>query len=176
MIESPTISEQAKQGDPEAIALLLRQSEPDLRRFAARVCRNTADADDAVAHAMSTLVTNFGGFRGLSRLSTWIFSVIRHECMKYERLGRRWIFGVEESLADPVATPEQALSRAQMLDLVVNAVRGLPPELREVFVLRELEQLSTEACAQRLGISEGNVKVRFHRARRELRTALANLR
>jgi RNA polymerase sigma factor (sigma-70 family) len=176
MIDSSTLSQQASQGDAQAIAQLLRNSEPDLRRFAARVCRSTADADDAVAHAMATLALNLATFRGLSRLSTWLYSIVRHECLKYERLARRWLFGVEASATDPHATPEQALSHAQLIDLIVNAVRGLPPELREVFILRELQQQSTEACAVQLGITPGNVKVRLHRARAQLREALASLR
>jgi RNA polymerase sigma-70 factor (ECF subfamily) len=176
MSELPTLTERARQGDPQAITLLLHQSEPDLKRFAARVCRNTADADDAVAHAMATLALKLEGFRGLSKLSTWLFTIIRHECLKYERLGRRFLFGIEESVEGNERTPEESLSREQMLDFVVNAVRELRPELREVFVLRELEQLSTEATAERLGISESNVKVRFHRARAELRETLAHLR
>ncbi len=176
MIESHSVTERARQGDPDAIAGLLRSSEPDLRRFAARVCHTESDADDAVAHAMSTLALRLGTFRGMSLLSTWLFAVIRNECRKYERLARRWIFGITESAVDPMSTPEQMVSRAEMLELVVGAVRELRPELREVFVLREFERLSVEACAERLGITENNVKVRFHRARADLRQTLSELR
>lgn len=173
---SPALTELAKQGDPNALSLLLRDSEPDLRRFAARVCRSSADADDAVSHAMTAIAFKLDGFAGLSRLSTWLFTVIRNECAKYERLARRWVFGRVESLTDRVPTAEQALGRAQLLDCIVGAVRGLKPGLREVFVLRELEQLSVEECARRLSISEANVKVRLHRARAELRHTLGALR
>lgn len=171
-----TLTALAQSGDPRALGELLRQSEPDLRRFAARVCRNSADADDAVSHAMLTLSQQLASFRGLSRLSTWIFTVIRNECLRYERRARRWLMG------DDVTThpserddPEQSHGRAEVLDALVVAIRQLPAELREVFVLRELEGLSTEACAAQLTISEGNVKVRLNRARGQLRTALEHL-
>jgi RNA polymerase sigma-70 factor (ECF subfamily) len=171
MDAAETLTERAQRGDPEALSALLRESEPDLRRFAARVCRSAADADDAVAHAMSTLAVKLDSFRGASRLSTWIFTVIRNECSKYERIARRWIFG-EPDAPSPSATPEQSLDRAQTLDVLVRAIRALRPELREVFVLRELEELSTEDCAARLAITEANVKVRLHRARVALREAI----
>lgn len=176
MTISPSLTDLARQGNSEALSLLLQDSEPDLRRFAARVCRSSADADDAVSHAMTAIAFKLEGFHGLSRLSTWLFTVIRNECAKYERRARRWVFGVAESLTDRGATPEQVLGRAQLLDRIVDAVRALPVELREVFVLREFEQLGVEACAARLGISEANVKVRLHRARAALREALGELR
>lgn len=176
MTVHPSLTEQAKQGDPRALALLLRDSEPDLRRFAARVCRTSADADDAVAHAMTAIAFKLDAFSGLSRFTTWLFTIIRNECAKYERVARRWVFGTTDTLIDRVPGPEQSLTHAQLLDCVLSAVRDLKPELREVFVLRELEQRNVDECASLLGISESNVKVRLHRARAELRSALAEVR
>lgn len=174
MIDDPTLRERARSGDADAIASLLLRSEPDLRRFASRVCASRADADDAVQHAMITVTFRLESFRGLARLSTWLFSVIRNECRKYERAARRWVLGDEGEQRAPSATPsaESAAERAQLLDALTRAIRALPPELRAVFVQRELEELSTEECAARLAISEANVKVRLHRARRLLRDAL----
>lgn len=172
MIDDPSLCERAQHGDPEAIARLLVESEPDLRRFAARVCSSRADADDAVQHAMITVSFRFESFRGLARLSTWLFSVVRNECRKYERIARRWVFGADDDRVDSSAHPERSLETHQSLAALTQAIRELPSELRAVFVLRELEELSTEACAERLSISEANVKVRLHRARKLLRAAL----
>lgn len=175
MSVSVELSARARQGEPEALAQLLAASEPDMRRFAARVCRSAADADDAVQHALITVSFRLDSFRGLSRLSTWVFSVIRNECRKYERLARRWVTGEE---ADPEvnfsanADPESEAERAEHLELLVGAIRQLNPALRSVFILRELEELSTAECASELGLSEANVKVRLHRAREELRREL----
>lgn len=170
------LSELAQHGDRAALAELLRQSEPDLRRFASRVCRSSADADDAVAHAMLTMTIKLESFRGLARVSTWLFAVVRNECRRYERLARRWLWGRDTSTTpDESANPEQQHSRTEVLDALVSAIRALRPELREVLVLREFEGLSTEACASRLSITEGNVKVRLNRARGQLRQALTHL-
>jgi RNA polymerase sigma-70 factor (ECF subfamily) len=176
MRQTPSLTERAKQGDASALTLLLRDSEPDLRRFAARVCRSSADADDAVSHAMTAIAFKLDGFSGLARLSTWLFTIVRNECAKYERLARRWVFGATDSLTDPFTSPEQASSQSQLLERVVGAVRELQPELREVFVARELEQQSVQECASALGLSEANVKVRLHRARAQLRAALGTIR
>jgi len=174
MIDDPSLCERAQRGEADAIARLLLQSEPDLRRFAARVCASRADADDAVQHAMITVSFRLDSFRGLARMSTWLFTVIRNECRKYERLARRWVFGAgEEDRAAAGPDPEQALEVHQSLEALTLAIRSLPADLRAVFVLRELEELSTEACAARLSISETNVKVRLHRARKQLRTLLS---
>lgn len=174
MIDDPTLCERAQLGDADAIAALLVQSEPDLRRFASRVCANRADADDAVQHAMITVTFRLDSFRGLARLSTWLFSVIRNECRKYERAARRWVLGDDhdERAGAANANGERELERAQMLEALTAAIRALPGELRAVFIQRELEEVSTEECAKRLAITEANVKVRLHRARRMLRVTL----
>lgn len=168
-----SLTERARSGEPDAIAELLQLSEPDLRRFASRVCRSAADADDAVQHAMITLTLRLDTFRGLSRLSTWVFTVIRNECRRYERLARRWVLGAEGDPED-LHTPERAFDDAQTLQRLVRAIRELPPDLRDVFVLRDLEESSSAECAARLSISEANVKVRLHRARNRLREALTH--
>lgn len=172
-----SLTDLARGGDRTALTELVRQTEPDLRRFAARVCRSSADADDAVAYALLTITAKLQSFRGLSRLSTWLFAVVRNECRRYERLARRWLWGQDTTRApDENANPEQQRDRAELLDGLVHAIRGLPADLREVLVLREFEGLSTEACAERLSITEGNVRVRLNRARGQLRRALEHLR
>jgi RNA polymerase sigma factor (sigma-70 family) len=174
---STYLTELARDGDRTALTELLRQAEPDLRRFAARVCRSSADADDAVAHAMLTITVKLASFRGLSRFSTWLFAVVRNECRRYERLARRWLSDVDADQApDESASPEHSGDRAKLIEALVAAIRDLPSDLREVLVLREFEGLSTELCAARLSITEGNVRVRLNRARAQLRRTLADLR
>lgn len=173
MMEVSSLVARARGGDPDAIGLLLRQTEPDLRRFAARLCRTESDADDAVQHAMLTMTVKLDSFQGLARLSTWIFKVIQNECRRVERQARRWLFHTPETLESEALSPEAALETQRMADRVVRAIRELPPDLREIFVLRELEGLDTEACATRLGITSNNAKVRLSRARSALRQLIA---
>lgn len=166
------LSERALGGDAQALAQLLQESEPDLRRFAARLCRSGADADDAVQHAMLKVTLGLGRFRGIARFSTWAFTVIRRECQKYEKRARRWLFQETDLVESREPTPEEALGRQRTLQVVIRALREMRPDLREIFVLRELDGLSTESAARALGITETNAKVRLNRARSALRAAL----
>jgi RNA polymerase sigma factor (sigma-70 family) len=167
-----SLTKRAQQGDEQA---LLAQSEPDLRHFASRVCRTAADADDAVQHALITLSQQLATFRGMARLSTWLFTIVRNECRRYERLARRWLLSEEQPTVSDNNTPHHNAERAELLGALVSAIRQLRPDLRTVFVLREIEELDTESCARRLDISEGNVRIRLNRARTELRATLGHL-
>lgn len=170
-----SLTQRAQQGDADALTQLVQLHEPALRRFASRVCRSATDADDAVQQALATLSLQLDTFRGLARLSTWLFTIVRNECRRYERLARRWLFhGPEIDVVDiPGRAPSlDSAERNELLDALVKAIRDLRPELRAVFVLRELEELDTERCAERLRISEGNVRIRLNRARSQLRAAL----
>ena len=170
-----SLTQRAQQGDAEALSQLVTLHEPALRRFASRECRSSADADDAVQHALTTLSSSLTTFRGLALLGTWLFTIVRNECRRYERLARRWLSHPPETTASDATANSPSLDpaeRNELLDALVTAIRNLRPELRTVFVLRELEELDTERCAERLRISEGNVRIRLNRARTELRAAL----
>jgi RNA polymerase sigma factor (sigma-70 family) len=175
MPDVAVLADRARFGDPAALSLLLEQTEPDLRKFAARLCPSESAADDAVQHAMLTVTLNLGSFRGLARFSTWIFAVIQNECRKHVRMARRFVFAEEDVIPADSELPDEALERQRMLEIVVNSIRALRPELREVFVLRELEGLSTEAASRALGISENNLKVRLNRARAALRQSILSV-
>jgi RNA polymerase sigma factor (sigma-70 family) len=168
-------SDLARGGDRNALAVLLRTVEPDLRRFAARLCPSESDADDAVQRAMLAMSLKLEAFRGLSRFSTWIFAVIRNECRKYASKMRRFLFQAEDTVDLDARSPEDDLERQRLLELVVRAISELGSESLEVFVLREIEGLSTAACAAQLGIAENNAKVRLSRARAALRLSLSSL-
>lgn len=162
--------ERARAGDAGAMTSLIEATTPDLRRFARRVCRTGADAEDAVQHALVTLTVELRGLRHLTSFTAWAFTIVRNECARVVRVAQRWF---DSSAASPEHEgPDEALERGQLLERIASAVRALPPPLREVFVLREFEGLDTATCAQRLEISPINVKVRLHRARLLLRDAL----
>lgn len=165
--------EQARAGDAGAMTALIQATTPDLRRFARRVCRTGADAEDAVQHALVTLTIELWGLRRLTSFTAWAFTIVRNECARVVRVAERWF---ETSGASPEPSgPDDALEREQLLTRIASAVRALPPPLREVFVLREFEGLDTASCGERLGLSSTNVKVRLHRARLLLREALADV-
>lgn len=157
--------------DRAAIETLLRKTTPDLRRFARQVCRTGADAEDAVQHVLVNVSLRIDGLDGIQRFTSWAFAVIRNECTRALSVATKWLRSTPptpEAMPDP---HRQAESR-ELLEVVVEAIRDLPAPLREVLVLRELEGVDTATCADQLGISEANVKVRLHRARTLLRDRL----
>jgi len=161
----------ARAGDRNELENLLKKTTPDLRRFAQQVCRTGADAEDAVQHVLVNVSLRVDGLEGIQRFTSWAFAVIRNECTRALSVATKWL---RSTPPEPEAAPDphrQAESR-ELLELVVEAIRELPAPLREVLVLRELEGVDTASCADQLGLSEANVKVRLHRARSLLRERL----
>jgi RNA polymerase sigma factor (sigma-70 family) len=163
-----SLTERARAGDTQALEQLVRETVPDLRRFANRVCRTGADAEDAVQQALFRLTIQIRGLRTVSRLTSWAFTIVRNECTRAIKLATRVLRGDERVSA----RPDDVVEQREFLEQLVAAMGALPDSLRAVFVLRELEHRDTAECAQRLGISEANVKVRLHRAREFLRLSL----
>ncbi len=163
-----SLTERARAGDSQALEQLVRETVPDLRRFANRVCRTGADAEDAVQQALFQMTIQLRGVRTVSKLTSWAFTIVRNECTRVIKLATRVLRGEERASA----RPDDLVERQEFLERMVSAMAALPDAMREVFVLRELEECDTAECARRLGISEANVKVRLHRAREFLRLSL----
>jgi RNA polymerase sigma factor (sigma-70 family) len=75
----------ARAGDASAIASLLAQAQPDIRRYARHSCRNVADADDAVQETLWLLYRRVGTLRSLGSITAWLFSIVRRECIRIAR-------------------------------------------------------------------------------------------
>lgn len=115
-----------------------------------------------------------GDFAGEAAFSTWLTRIAVNEALARRRRGR-WLTPVVDVAGagpDPVATPEEQAASREAVRLLERALDQLPAAQRVVFLLREVEQVSTEDAARALGISPDAVKVRLHRARRGLRAAL----
>jgi RNA polymerase sigma-70 factor, ECF subfamily len=130
-----------------------------------------------------------GQFEGRSRFTTWISRIAINEALMCLRKRRGVVYMpleeamplAEESLArddfqSAVEGPEAAYSRKEFRDLLARAIATLRPACRVVFLMRDIEQLSTVETAKVLKISESTVKTRMHRARRGLRNYLRKAR
>ena len=160
------VLERARLGDREAIEALLATHQPHLRRFAHRMCRTREDADDAVQHAMVQLTQHADEFRGAGKLASWFFTIIKRECMRLFALARR--DGELEAQYD-------RLDRARDPELLLALERSLgalEPELREVLLLRDVQEFTGPEVAQMLDITLEAMKSRLHRARLSMRQAL----
>jgi RNA polymerase sigma-70 factor, ECF subfamily len=138
---------------------------------------NEADAEDAAQEAFLKAFRNLASFRGEAKFSTWLVSIALNEArsrlrskkaMKMESLdtppeGEETV--TPALLRDWREIPSEALERKELRHLLQQAVVDLPLIYREVFLLRDVEELSINESAEALGITVASVKVRLHRAR-----------
>jgi len=151
---------------------------------ARRMLGNDQDAADAVQDAMLGVFRNIAQFDGRSRLSTWMTRIVINKCLMKLRTRRRRpecsIEGLLPTFKDdghPTKwtchwRAENAMDREQTLALVREKIEELPDQYREVLLLRDFQQLSTEDVAEALGDTPNAVKVRLHRARQALKALL----
>ncbi len=158
----------AQQGDPRAIATLVSGSHAHVRRFAHTLCSTPEDAEDATQEALIVLYRKIGTLRATAALASWMFQIVRNECIRRSRLALRR--PIPSAMAGPSAE-EEALARLEM-ERIVDCIAGLPTEQRAVLVLRDIQGLSGAATAQALGLSRAAMKSHLHRGREAVRSWL----
>jgi RNA polymerase sigma factor (sigma-70 family) len=159
----------AQQGDPRAIATLVSGSHAHVQRFANTLCSTPEDAEDAAQEALIVLYRKIGTLRAAAALASWMFQIVRNECIRIARLALRR--PISPAMAESSAE-DAALARLE-IERIVDSIAGLPPEQRAVLVLRDIQGLSGAATAQALGLSRAAMKSRLHRGRETLRSRLA---
>ena len=175
---------QAKAGDQNAFAELVNRYERKIYRLAKNITRNDEDAEDVLQDAFLKAYTHLDNFKGDSKFYTWIVRIAVNEALM--RLRKRKtdrsvpldepVELGEETVQREIAVwednPEQQYSQEGWRRILDEAVDSLKPDFRTVFVLRDIEELSTEETAETLGISVPAVKSRLLRARLALRETL----
>ena len=168
-----------RSGDTAVFEILMRRYNQRLFRAARAILRDDADAEDAVQQAYLAAYAHLDQFAGAARFSTWLTRIAIREALGKLRTRRRRgeveldVQHEETMMKDePDETPEEYADRRELVGILESAVDGLPEIYRVVFMMREVEQLSTSECAEVLELSEEAVKVRLHRARAMLRDGL----
>jgi RNA polymerase sigma-70 factor (ECF subfamily) len=167
----------AASGDDAALARLVRAYHGRVYQFGLRVCRDSSDADDAVQEAFIKLANrpDVAGDRGVL---SWLFTVVRHACVRLLRPFARERRTLGERIEDPETVPSReldaqaALEQWEMVHAVHQAIAALARPYREVLVMRDIEGLTGEETCVALGLNEATMKTRLHRARQDLRAAL----
>lgn len=174
----------AKAGDPAAFTALVNQYERKIYRLAKHITQNDEDAEDVLQETFLKAYEHLGGFQGNSKFYTWIVRIAVNEALMKLRKRKadrtvpldEPVDTGEEMVAREIAVwednPEQRYSREELQDILDRAVETLKPDFRTVFILRDIEELSTEETAETLGISIPAVKSRLLRARLALREKL----
>ena len=174
----------AREGDLAAFNELVNSYSRKIFRLAKHITQNDEDAEDVLQETFLKAFEHLDGFQGQSKFYTWIVRIAVNESLMklHKRKSDRSV-----PLDEPVDTgedtvvreiavwdenPEQKYSREELGHILDEAVEGLRPAFRTVFVLRDIEELSTEETAEALGISVPAVKSRLLRARLQLREKL----
>lgn len=163
--------------DPQAFTLFFETYADRVYRLAYGIVGNEADAEEAVQATFISALEAIDRFEHHARLGTWLYRIAYNHALMILRRRRPEeslpdeddALPMPSALADWSTLPEDRLLSREAQEILRKAIAELPTTLRAAFVCRDIEGLSTADCAQIIGISEGALKVRLHRARLMLR-------
>jgi RNA polymerase sigma-70 factor (ECF subfamily) len=182
--DESTLVAQAREGDTRAFGELVRRYEGKIFRLAQHVTQNREDAEDVLQETFLKAYEHLDQFKGDSKFYTWIVRIaVNQALMKLRRRKTDKSVSLDETIDTGEDTitreiaawdedPEQRFSREELGEILDTAVESLEPPYRSVFVLRDIEELSTEETAEALNLSVPAVKSRLLRARLQLREKL----
>jgi RNA polymerase sigma-70 factor, ECF subfamily len=183
--EELALVQAAKGGDIAAFEQLIKKYDRNVFRIAQHITQNREDAEDVVQDAFLKAYQNLKQFQGNSKFYTWLVRIAVNEAlMKLRKRKTSKTVSMDEDVetedgsvprevADWSPNPEQLFGQSELSDILAKTIQGLPTGFRTVFVLRDVEGLSTEETAETLGLSVPAVKSRLLRARLQLRERLS---
>jgi RNA polymerase sigma-70 factor (ECF subfamily) len=163
-----------RRGDREAFEEVVRRTHKHVYTQALRLVGDRQEAEDVAQEAYLRVFRGLAGFRGDAQFETWLYRIVSNAAMSHLRKRRRFaelvLDSSEESGEPPssIQVAEEAVDR----DALTKALESLPPSLRVVVILKDVYGLSCREIGDQIGVSEGAVKVRLHRARRRLKEML----
>jgi RNA polymerase sigma-70 factor (ECF subfamily) len=190
MVEStsqPDISIEAlRNGDRAEFARLVDAYSAPLYRLGLRMLGNEQDAEDVLQNTFLSALTHLSGFEGRSSILTWLYRIAVNESLMTMRRGKPEV-NIDDAdtsdddtedlaqsqFVDWGSLPEDMLLSSEGKQALDRAIQNLPENLRMVFLLRDIQELSIKETAEALGLTESNVKIRLLRARLSLREQLS---
>lgn len=176
-----------KQGDRDAFAKMVEATSAQIYRTALQILSNEQDAEDVLQETYIKALNALPNFEGRSSLSTWLHRIAVNEALMILRKRKTPVVSIDENepfdtnvesdgleIVDFCCLPESELLSTESRDFMDRSIKQLPDNLRTVFVLRDLENLSIQETADLLKLSEANVKTRLLRARLHLRQQLSS--
>ena len=173
--------ETAKKGDKKALAQLVKNYEQTVYNFSFKICRDRDKAENIMQETFYSMVKHLKQFDNKSKLSTWLYRIVANHClMQARREKNRHFVAIEndETLfeekyaVDYSRMPTKYTENEELKKILDEAISKLSPDYRMIFLLRDVEGLSTEETADAAGLSLSAVKSRLHRARAFLRNEL----
>lgn len=179
-----TLVAEARAGRPEAFTELVNRYQRHIYRLALNITHNREDAEDVLQESFLKAYSHLDQFQGNSRFYTWLVRIAVNEAlMKLRKRHADKSVSVDDvvetdddlmprEIVEWRDTPEQRYAKVELQNILNQAIEGLEPAFRTVFVLRDVEDFSTEETAQLLNLSVPAVKSRLLRARLKLRQRL----
>ncbi|MEF8816218.1 MAG: sigma-70 family RNA polymerase sigma factor [Salinibacter sp.] len=174
----PTI-EALKAGSEHAFRCLFEQERERLRRFVLKLVEDADEAENIVQETFTEAYRQIEDFRGEASVSTWLFSIAKHLAYGHLRKSDRYNYLEHETIEflqvdqeETTVGTRREVERSERKQIVHDALQELPDHYRRVVQLRDLEEKSTAEAAEQLDLTEVNVRVRLHRARKALRDHL----
>lgn len=175
----------ARTGDVRAFEQLIQRYDRKIFRLAHHITQHREDAEDVLQETFLKAYQNLAGFQGKSKFYTWLVRIaVNESLMKLRKRRSDRTVSLDEDVEtedgsmprevpDWGPSPEQLYGREELNDILARTIHGLPASFRTVFVLRDVEGLSTEETAEALALSVPAVKSRLLRARLQLRDRLS---
>ncbi len=180
-MEELKLVELAKAGDRKALAQLVKDNEQTVYNFSFKICRNRDKAEHIMQETFYSMIKSLHQFDGNSKLSTWLYRIVSNHCLMLARKDKSKNFVSIDNddelyedryTADWSRIPNQNIENVELRKILDESIDKLSPDYRLVFLLRDVEGLSTEETAELTELSVAAVKSRLHRARAFLRKEL----
>ena len=180
-MEESKLVELAKSGDRQALAQLVKNNEQTVYNFSFKICRNRDKAEHIMQETFFSMIKSLHQFDGNSKISTWLYRIVSNHCLMLARKDKSKTFVSidnddelyeDKYTADWSNIPNQNIENTELRKILDESINKLSPEYRIVFLLRDVEGLSTEETAELTELTVPAVKSRLHRARAFLRKEL----
>lgn len=171
----------AQKGDRKALSELVKRYEQTVFNFAFKICRDKDRAEHSMQETFMSMIKSLNQFSGKSKFSTWLYTIVSNHCLMMARSNKNKYqisLDDEDAFIEPTSftdwnvTPEKVLENNELKSMLDDAIQKLPYDYRIVFLLRDVEGLSTEETGKIVKLSIPAVKSRLHRARSFLRNEL----
>jgi len=182
-ITEEQLIEEAINGSRKALAELVKKYEQTVFNFAFKICRNKERAENTMQETFLSMVKSLKQFSGKSKLSTWLYTIVSNHCLMQARSQKKYDYtsleneeGLidERNVVDWKYSPNKLTENNELKGVLDEAIKKLPHEYRIVFLLRDVEGLSTKETSEIVNLSVPAIKSRLHRARAFLRNELNN--
>ncbi len=180
-------SELLRSGDPKAIDNALRLLQGTVFNFSMKVCGHREDAEDTMQDVLLKSIPYLPKIENPKALAVWLYKVAQNRCWMSRRRSKfapKETIALEDLMPDAGeleslttaahTSPEASVLSQEDSERVRRAIQQVPPEYRMILVLHDMEELDTSEVAQIMGLREGTVRVRLHRARLMLRRELSH--